>query len=316
LGLTGEVITSPFSFIATSSSIVWCGLDIKFADIDESTLNIDPAKIEEKISPKTSAIVPVHVFGNPCEVEEIEKHAELHNLKVIYDASHCFGVKYKGESILNRGDVSTLSFHATKLFHTIEGGALIINDDKLCEQARNIINFGITGEEKIDCLGINGKLNEFQAAMGLCLLDKVEGAIQKRKIISECYDEVLSESFCKPIFNKNGVKNYAYYPVIFKNEASLLKVQAILKENKIYPRRYFYTSLNQLRFLSEKQDAPVSESMSKKILCLPLSASLTVEECFLIAKLAYFNAEEQSAQVLPEPVAAILKDILPNEEFV
>jgi len=180
LNLSGEVITSPFSFIATASSAKWEGLDIVFSDIDNSSFNIPSDRIESRITSKTSAIVPVHVFGNPCDVEGIDRLAKKHGLKVIYDGAHAFGVQYKDESILSWGDISILSFHATKLFHTIEGGALILNDDALCEKVRKMINFGITGQETIECLGINAKMNEFQAAMGLCLLDDMDAAIARR----------------------------------------------------------------------------------------------------------------------------------------
>ena len=275
LGLQGEVITSPFTFIATASSIVWEGLDVVFADIDPKTLNVDIQKIEQSITDKTSAIVPVHVFGNPCDVEAIEALAKKHDLKVIYDAAHAFGVKYKGESILNWGDISILSFHATKLFHTIEGGALIINDDALCEKVRKMINFGFTGPESIKCLGINAKMNEFQAAMGLCLLDDMDAVIMRRQQITELYDAKLSNcDVTKPVWRDQSSKNYAYYPIILKDEATTKKVQQVLNDNDIHPRRYFYPSLDMLDFISENQCAPISRDIASRILCLPLYIGL------------------------------------------
>ena len=187
LGIKGDVITSPFSFVATTSSLVTNGLNPIFADIDSQTLNMHPINIEKLITKNTSAIVPVHVFGNACEVEKIEMIANKNNLKLVYDAAHAFGVSHKGTSILNYGDMSTLSFHATKLFHTIEGGALIINDDSLVEKARYLINFGIKNTEEIPELGTNAKMNEFEAAMGLCVLEEMQELNIKRKTVYEFY---------------------------------------------------------------------------------------------------------------------------------
>src|SRR5574344_509204 len=187
LDLKGEVITTPFSFVATTSSLLLSGLKPIFADIDEKSLNLDDNNIEKLITPNTSAILPVHVFGNACEVEQIETIANKHNLKVVYDAAHAFDVKYKDKSVLNYGDISTLSFHATKLFHTIEGGALIINDDSLVEKVRYLINFGIKNQEEIPHLGTNAKMNEFEAAMGLCILDDIENIRNNRKKVVENY---------------------------------------------------------------------------------------------------------------------------------
>jgi dTDP-4-amino-4,6-dideoxygalactose transaminase len=182
LGLKGQVITTPFTFIATVSSLVWEGLNPVFADINSDTFNISPELIEKKISKETSAILPVHVFGNACEVEQIENLAKQHKLKLIFDAAHAFGVRYKDSGILNFGDASILSFHSTKIFHTIEGGAVIFRDKKDYEKARLMINFGIAGYDIVKVLGINAKMNEFQAAMGLCILDDIEELIGKRKL--------------------------------------------------------------------------------------------------------------------------------------
>jgi len=279
LALDGEVITSPFTFIATASSAKWGGLDVAFADIDSQTLNIDIQKIEQAITDKTSAIVPVHVFGNPCDVEAIDSLAKKHGLKVIYDAAHAFGVRYKDESILNHGDISILSFHATKLFHTIEGGALIINDDTLCEKVRKMINFGFTGPESIECLGINAKMNEFQAAMGLCLLDDMDDVIMRRQEIIELYNAKFANcDITKPAWMNQSSNNYAYYPIILKDEVTTKKVQQVLNDNNIFPRRYFYPSLNTLNFLSENQHTPISQDIASRILCLPLYMGLDGSE--------------------------------------
>jgi len=286
LSLQGDVITSPFTFIATASSIVWEGLDVLFADIDPQTLCVNVKEIERKISDKTRAIVPVHVFGNPCDVEAIEALAKKHHLKVIYDAAHAFNVKYKGESILNWGNISLLSFHATKLFHTIEGGALIINDDELCEKVRKMINFGFTGPESIECLGINTKMNEFQAAMGLCLLDDMGAVIARRQEITGLYNtKLLNCDITWPVWMDQCSNNYAYYPIILKDEFIAQKVQQALNDNDIFPRRYFYPSLDTLEFLSENQHTPISRDIASRILCLPLFTDLKNSECESIAKI-------------------------------
>lgn len=271
LSLEGEVITTPFSFVATTSSLVWEGLKPVFVDIDSNSFCIDCKKIEEKITDKTSAIVPVHVFGNGCEVEEIERIAARHNLKVVYDAAHAFGIKYKGESILNYGDVSVLSFHATKIFHTIEGGALVINNDDLYENAKKLINFGITGPETIDGIGINAKMNEFQAAMGLCVLDDVDEIIKKRQKIYDNYMEAFTK--VKHIklqdYNSYCSRNYSYFPIVFEKEEALKNVKTKLEENNIYPRRYFYPSLSTLDYV-ENCKVENSVRISNCILCLPI----------------------------------------------
>jgi len=280
LNLSGEVITTPFSFVATTSSQVWEGLTPVFADINKDTFCIDSKKIEEKITDKTTAIVPVHVFGNACEVEEIQRIAKKHNLKVIYDASHAFDVKYKGESLLNYGDISTLSFHSTKLFHTIEGGALIFNDDDLYEKAKNIINFGINGPDNIECLGINSKMNEFQAAMGLCVLDEFEVVKNGRAKVYDHYVEAFEENADIKLqkINENIKTNNAYFPVVFESEEILLEVRQALNSEQIMPRRYFYPSLDRLSYLNNKQYMPISNDISERILCLPMYDSLTKKE--------------------------------------
>jgi dTDP-4-amino-4,6-dideoxygalactose transaminase len=274
LGLKGFVITTPFSFVATTSSLVTNQLLPIFADIDPNSFNLDPKNIKKLITPNTSAILPVHVFGNACEVEEIEQIANKHDLKVIYDAAHAFDVKYKDKSVLNYGDISTLSFHSTKLFHSIEGGALIINDDELVQKARYLINFGIKNAEEIPHLGTNAKMNEFEAAMGLCVLDDIEEIKQKRKDILENYRKELKGLVYFQEQNPNATENYSYFPVVFENEAQLLKVQKALGEKDIFPRRYFYPSLDTLEYIEPKQECQISRDISKRILCLPIYAEL------------------------------------------
>jgi dTDP-4-amino-4,6-dideoxygalactose transaminase len=285
LDIKNCAITTPFSFVATTSSIVTNGIEPIYADIDPNTLNIDPRNIEKNINPQVSAIVPVHVFGNACKVEEIEKIAKENNLKVIYDAAHAFDVKYKDKSILNYGDISTLSFHATKLFHTIEGGALIINDDSLVQKARQIINFGIANKESIPQLGTNAKMNEFEAAMGLCMLDEIEGIKQKRGMVCSLYAKELDGLVKFQEQNINSSHNYGYFPIILKDEVEVLRVQKGLNEKKIFPRRYFYPSLDTLKYILPKQNMPLSRNMSKRILCLPVYSELTNEEQISIVKI-------------------------------
>jgi len=274
LELKGEVITTPFSFAATTSTLAWEGLTPVFADIDLASFNIDPTEIEKRITANTSAVVPVHVFGNPCDVEAIEAIANKNNLKVVYDAAHSFGSQYKGQSVLNYGDISTLSFHATKLFHTIEGGAVITNSDELAKKVRLMINFGITGPTSIESIGTNAKMNEFEAAMGLCVLDDIEKIRQKRESIWQIYTEELLDAVKMQKWNEHSVNNASYAPILFDSEESLLKADARLKENDIFVRRYFYPSLDTLEYLGSKQVCKNSRDIASRILCLPMYPGL------------------------------------------
>jgi dTDP-4-amino-4,6-dideoxygalactose transaminase len=289
LGLQGFAITTPFSFVATTSSLVTNGLHPIFADIDPMTFNIDPNNIEKLITPNTSAIVPVHVFGNACDVEAIDIIAKKHNLKVVYDAAHAFDVQYKGESVLNYGDISTLSFHATKLFHSIEGGALIINDDELVQKARYLINFGIKNPEEIPELGTNAKMNEFEAAMGLCVLDDMEQIKRDRKVVYETYEKELKGLVAFQEQDNNATQNYSYFPIVFKDEDQLKKIQKALNEQQIFPRRYFYPSLDTLSYIEPKQTMPISRDISTRILCLPIYAGLPSDTQANIVKIIKEN---------------------------
>ena len=274
LGIKDEVITTPFSFVATTSSLVASGIKPIYADIDPTTYNLDADNIISKITSKTSAIVPVHVFGNACDVEKIDKIAKEHKLKVIYDAAHAFDVRYKDRSVLEYGDISTLSFHATKLFHTIEGGALIVNDDSIVEKIRYLINFGIESEDNIPELGINGKMNEFEAAMGLCILDDMDDILMKRKAIVQRYKDGLKGIVDFQKQNTDSTPNYSYFSILFENETTLAKIQEKLNKEEIYPRRYFYPSLDTLSYVDSPKPMLISQSISKKILCLPVYTSL------------------------------------------
>ncbi|MEX0686715.1 MAG: DegT/DnrJ/EryC1/StrS family aminotransferase [Balneolales bacterium] len=270
LDLKGEIITTPFSYVATTSSIVWEGCTPVFVDIDPDTWCINPELIEDSITPETSAILATHVYGNPCNVKRIEEIASKHNLKVIYDAAHGFGVKQNGTSVLNHGDISTLSFHGTKLFHTIEGGAIITDSDELARKITYMINFGHDGPERFSGLGINCKNSEFHAAMGLCVLPRVNELIERRKEISRLYDTLLGGfGLERPVISEDVIYNYAYYPVSFPSEHSMLKVRDALNEKQIFPRRYFFPSLNKLPYTSG-QRAKVAEDISSRVLCLPL----------------------------------------------
>lgn len=278
LNITGSAITTPFSFVATASSLAWEGIKPLFADIDPDTWNLDPEKILEIARPDTSAIVPVHVFGNPCEVEKINSVAKKRGLKVIYDGAHAFGIKYNNESVLNWGDVTTLSFHATKLFHTIEGGAIITSDDEVARRIRLLINFGITGPETIETVGINCKMNEFQAAMGLCVLDDLENIEKLRKQVWETYREKLPKALISQKWNEKASQNFHYYPILFSSESELKDLQIKLNDAKIVPRRYFYPSLDTLFFNSEKKSGTVSQDIASRILCLPMFSSLSCQD--------------------------------------
>jgi dTDP-4-amino-4,6-dideoxygalactose transaminase len=276
LGITKEIITTPFSFVATASSMAWEGLDPVFSDINPDTLNLDPDKISRHITPETSAICPVHVFGNACDIDAIEEIAKANHLKTIYDAAHAFGVNYKGESILKQGDASILSFHGTKVFHTVEGGAIIFKDKKHLEAARLMINFGIPGYDQISTLGINCKMNEFQAAMGLCVLDDIEYINTDRKRVWEIYTEAFlhSQNIGLQKQNQLSSQNYSYYPVILESEEILLKLKDALLKKEIAPRRYFYPSLEQIPYVRQGQQVPNSSSVSRRILCLPIYPNL------------------------------------------
>lgn len=274
-GNHGEIITTPFSYVATTSSIVWENCTPVFVDIHHDYLTIDETQIEAAITPKTTAILATHVYGNPCNVEVITRIAAKHNLKVIYDAAHSFGVNYNGESIFNYGDVSTCSFHATKLFHCGEGGAIFCNDEKTMKELFFLHNFGHNGPLDYYSVGINAKMSELQAAMGLSVLPYIEFIIAERKKLVDYYNSTLDFSKLRSLkIRENTEWNYSYYPVIFENETQLLAIQKILNNNNIIPRRYFYPSLNTLPYV-KKTNTPITDVIAPRILCLPLYVGLT-----------------------------------------
>ncbi|MDO9551120.1 DegT/DnrJ/EryC1/StrS aminotransferase family protein [Rhodonellum sp.] len=285
LGLKGEIITTPFSYVATTSSIVWENCTPIFADIDPERFTIDPRKIEELITSNTTAILATHVYGIPCHIEEIEAIAKKHNLKVIYDAAHAFGTTYKGKSLLSYGDISTLSTHATKLFHTIEGGAVMANDPEVLKTLAYMRNFGHNGPEEFYGLGINGKNSEFHAAMGLVNLKHLESILEKRRTDSLHYDHWLKgRDIQRPVVPQGTNYNHAYYPVLFESKEIAMKVFKALEMHEIFARRYFYPSLSALPYLT-KQETPVCDDIAARVLCLPLYFDLSQEEIDLICRL-------------------------------
>lgn len=286
LDLEGEIITTPFSFVATTSTIVWEGCTPVFVDIDKESLNIDATKIEAAITEKTTAILATHVYGNPCDVEQIETIAKKHNLKVIYDGAHAFGVEINGKSIFEYGDISICSLHATKLYHSGEGGLIITKEPGLLKRLAYIRNFGFSGTDTFSELGINGKNSEFHAAMGLVNLNYIEDIHSQRKLLSECYDRNLASLEAhKPKWHEQASINYAYYPLLFDNETLMLRCIDRLNQNEIFTRRYFYPSLASALPYLEPQKFGITDNVSKRILCLPLYFDLAVEEVELICRL-------------------------------
>ena len=280
-----EIITTPFSFVATTSSLVWSNLDPKFVDINYNNLTIDSSKIISEINKNTTGLVPVHVYGFPCEVENIEAIAREYNLKTVYDAAHCFGVKFKNKSILNFGDLSVLSFHATKLFHTIEGGAIISNSDSLAGKIRTMINFGLEEEHNVLDVGTNTKMNEFEALMGLSVLQNIKSIIQDRKHNWNYYHDELIDLVEFPEPPEHTEWNYSYVPVVFRSSKELLQVKDKLNRNEIYPRRYFYPSLNTLRYIHSKTNCSIAQDLSQRILCLPTYYKIGDENLSGISKI-------------------------------
>ena len=279
LELKGEIITTPFTWIATVSAIKWEGCTPVFCDINPETLNIDPKKIEALITEKTVAIMPVHVFGNPCDVEAIDAIAKKHNLKVIYDGAHAIGSTYKGESVLQYGDVTATSLHATKLLNTAEGGGCITTNKDLHEKIKRIRFFGHNDAKDIIEDGFNGKMTEVHAALGIANLNYYDEVLADRKYKYKLYKDTLSQlSGLKFQKNTSGETNFSYFPVIFETEEQLLIVEKRLNEQNFFPRRYFYPSVNTYTKVVNYQSTPISEDISKRILCLPLYWTLKEED--------------------------------------
>ncbi len=293
LNLTGEVITTPFTFISTTHAIVQNGLTPVFCDINPDDYTIDVNKIEKLITDKTSAIVAVHVYGNACDVEKIEEIAKKHNLKVIYDAAHAFGVKYKGRPITSYGDISMVSFHATKVFHTIEGGALIYNDDSLKSKIASLRNFGLAGQDQCDYIAMNAKMNEFQAAMGLCNLKHIDEEIEKRRRVVLRYQENLKGIKGIKYFQvqDNITPNYIYFPIVVNEEEygeTRDRLMERLADENIFSRKYFYPLTCDFKCYKDKGyrgDVEVARKIAERVLTLPLYASLTEEDVDRICKI-------------------------------
>lgn len=271
-GENPQAITTPYSFVATTSTLKWEGITPVFADINAGTFCLDPNNAARTVSGNTRAIVPVHVYGNCCDVEAIDKLAQARRLKTIYDGAHAFGIRFRGESILNWGDATTLSFHATKLFHTCEGGAIVFRRKEDLEQARRIINFGIEGPEAIGPLGINAKMSEIHAAMGLCILDDIDDILNARAELCHVYERLLGDYFKFPEWNPDATKNYAYFPIIFETPKELSDGKKALEQLGIGTRRYFYPSLDTLSYLQPQSEMPIARDIAQRVLCLPLPA--------------------------------------------
>ena len=296
LDLKGEVITTPFSFASTTHAIVQNGLKPVFCDINENDYTIDVNKIESLITEKTCAIVPVHVYGHVCDVKKIEEIAKKYNLKVVYDAAHVFGVEIDGQGIGSFGDISMFSFHATKVFNTIEGGGLAYNNSELRDKLEKLKNFGINGPEKVEYVGINAKMNEFQAAMGLCNLRHIDSELEKRKKVYNRYIERLSnvKGIKLPIKQDKVKQNYAYLPVVFDKEIfgkSRDEVKEQLEKENIFTRKYFYPVINDYDCYSniyDSNDTPIAKKISERVLTLPMYANLKIDDvdriCDIILK--------------------------------
>ena len=287
LNLTGNVVTTPYSFIATSNSLDWLGLELNFADIDSQSFNLCPSKALKAINKHTSAIVPVHVYGNPCDLVSLENIATQNKLKLIYDAAHAFNVKVAGRSIMSFGDASIVSFHATKLFHCIEGGAVVFKHKDDFEKATDMINFGINASSgNINISGINGKMSEAHAAMGLAMLDDIDEILERRIEHFNLYKTLLGYRVQHPQWHPEATQNAAYFPVVFESDVKCTRVLEYLEKNGIQSRRYFSPSLNKIEYRSKGNYVhfPVSESLATRTLCLPLFVELSHESIKKVCK--------------------------------
>lgn len=285
MDIHGEVITTPFSYVATTTALLWENCTPVFVDINEDNFCIDADKIEASITSKTTAILATHVYGYPCDIEAIEQIAKKYCLKVIYDAAHAFGTSYKNKSVLQYGDISTCSFHATKIFHTGEGGCIVTNNDELFDKLLLYRQFGHIGEDYYS-MGINAKNSELHAAMGICNLKYIGGVLQRRKKQWLYYASLLNNTSFKILEIDDQVTyNYAYFPLVFESEAGLLETMALLKTKQVFPRRYFHPALNTLHYIPYPyQPCPVAESISKRVMCLPLFYDLSEEQQRMIVE--------------------------------
>lgn len=279
LGISGKVITTPFSYIATTSSLVWEDCTPIFADIDSSSFNISPDSIEALIDKDVEAILATHCFGVPCDIDRINAIAKKHGLKVIYDAAHCFGTLYNGKSVFNFGDISVASFHATKIYHMVEGGGIFTSDSKLLRKVELLRNFGHDGPHQYTGVGINGKNSELHAAIGLCVLNDVDDLLLRRKEQYERYRSLLyTANVTLQYQSSNSMCNYSYFPVLLSSEKQVQKSIEVLTASSIQARRYFYPTLNQLDYVTDKNLTPVADDVAQRIICLPMYHDLTLIE--------------------------------------
>ena len=278
-----DILTTPFTWISSSSSILWEHCNPIFVDIEPNTFNIDSKRLSDSLTPNTKAILAVHVFSNPCDVVEIERFAQENNLNVIYDAAHAFGVAVNGKNIYEWGDVSTASFHATKVFNTVEGGAIICSSEELYERARSIRDFGYSRERNIEALGINAKMSELHAAIGILNLPLYSEAVNRRKKLTEAYRQILQHQVAYQSYDESSY-NYSYMPIVLPSEEILCRVVDALQSINVFPRRYFYPSLSHIDKLFPNQPCPIAEDISRRILCLPLYPALEVKEVEVIAQ--------------------------------
>lgn len=294
LRITGEVITTPYSFVATAHSLLWNGIKPVFVDVTSGGFNLDPAQVEAAITPQTTAILPVHVYGHPCNVDALQKIADTYGLKVLYDAAHAFGVHYRGKSLLRHGDLSVLSFHATKVFNTFEGGAIVCPDEKTKKRIDDLKNFGFADEVTVTAPGINAKMNEVQAAFGLLQLRHVGNALERRREIDGLYRHLLKDvpGIFLPMTPDDTVWNHAYFPILVKPEYGLSRdaLNDVLRKNGIFARRYFYPLISEFPMYrglptAARSRLPVAWQASQEVLCLPIYPALTDEHVQRIALL-------------------------------
>ncbi|MDD5383793.1 MAG: DegT/DnrJ/EryC1/StrS family aminotransferase [Gallionella sp.] len=306
LRITGEVITTPYSFVATAHSLLWNGIRPVFIDIDSDTFNIDPSKIEAAITPHTSAIMPVHCYGHPCDIESIQKIADNYNLKVIYDAAHAFGVQYNNESVLNHGDLSVLSFHATKIFNTFEGGAIVCPDLKTKQRIDHLKNFGIVDEVTVVAPGINGKMSEINAAFGLLQLKYVDQAISRRREIDQLYRELLKKVRGIRFLDARGqvALNFAYFPILIETEYPLSRdnLYETLRAENVFTRRYFYPLISEFPMYrsmpsANRSNLPFAFSAASRVLCLPIYPDLSDEQINQIVQIIEQPTQKHSCVV-------------------
>lgn len=284
LGIQGEVITTPFSYVATASCPLWEGCSVKFVDIEPDCLTIDPSAVEAAIGPETEAILATHVFGNPCDCDALEKIASKHGIALLYDAAHAFGVRYKGKSILEYGDASMVSMHATKLMHTAEGGFVVARDKSVSDKVEWMRRFGHNGYEAFHGVGINAKMSELHAAMGLCNMQHIESILARREAIHDAYNIALkNNAHLHPLTVREDAKwNYSYYPFLFESEGKLLEVVKAMNQVDIWPRRYFWPLLDILKGTDQSGDLSVCKDVVNRILCLPLSDRINNDDVTLI----------------------------------